>query len=297
MFCSLCFVYPTRARGGSIGVTSSGCASFEQDAFLKLISLELLEGHEPEQNLTVFVTCVEDTATIEVRRENGTKQDRSVPVPVNQDFARTLAICVAQLIEALEVAPAGAEQPETLPRPNSDQTDEPKSTTLRAYSIAAGARCRGLNLNHRFFSAHLRARYTIRLSRRWGLPLGVGFETGQASLELGRMVEFLWAIGAGLRFALLSAGSFSVQTGPFMALALVHLRGLSTEDSVNEGDITGLTGQGAWELEAAWAFRFATLFWELQGGYTAENPQGRVSDAPKATAGGFWAGATAGVAF
>lgn len=279
-------------------VTTWDCPALNPAEVERLFDFEINRGGaiptgEPI-TLSMGVWCEPDGVRISTHDQlTGKRLERTIPpIPKGAEPARVVALAASQLLRASWLELVMPAQPSAAAwAPSEDRTP---SQVGGSFGVEGGARFRSLGGLLPVGHVGLRGGGVIGT----GLILhgNAAFEYGAISRHLGSVSAYAIWIGLdlGYRFAIASFLGFDVEGGGGGGYVLLSAKRAGAD--VVAHDVDGLTGEIG--LRAGPVFSIGASFLisiVLQGGYTIDNPVGRVDGESDVSIGGFSAGALLGL--
>jgi len=292
-------------------VADSGCENLDVEEIRRILTIELAgdrvdptdQSISPEDQTAIEVTLICEGGSIRIIANNESEEpplERSIEHLETKLKERFIALSVSQLLTTSKID----DKPDSEPSPDREQapvnhpvnappdrSDMPvvsdKGIDHLELSLAGGIVFHDIFHFHTG-SAHLRG--DIWFTRETALLVLLSFEMGEAHKDIGSvtvMGPFI-GLGVGRRFG--GTGMLSIEISGAALAGYVHLTGNPGDNATAKPPLDGITG--VFFLTGAPVFRISGFLMalDIRGGYTIENPIGKVVGEDPVTLGGFWAG-------
>jgi len=292
------------AEGLDMTVEQTGCQGLDQDRLERLIATEIRNtfgSSSPALALSVTIECSDDGIDIGIfDRLSGERLTKSFPTfsPDEEEPERTLALAVTQLLALSNEEPVEPGSPRGA-EPDEQPADSGAGGVEGGGDGIVGRRIEISVLGGVRFRALGELLPTLHVSLQGGGELVgdlilfglAGFEYGRAEREIGHVNAYSVWMGLGICQRWPISNLLTFEVGAALSGGYVMLKGATKVDQDIAGYADGATGDFGVFFGPLFEIGSLLIAFDVEAGYTIENPVGTVDDEDDVTIGGFWIGA------
>lgn len=284
---SLCLMsIAASATGKTIRVSQEGCDELDMAEIQRLMMIELADLAE---DLTIRLVCEGQSVRI-VADDQATARrlNRSIEMINTNLKERVIALSASQLVTASRLDGTESKKPID-DRDSNPPGKKAEDSTVDHLELSLGGGFK-MHSNLTLPTGEGILRGDIWFKPHIGLLTLVSFEGGTASRDIGTATPLCGLAGLGMAWRFVRASYFRLEASLFGLAGYAYIEAEPRKGATGSST-SGITGEFDAGLTPAVHFERVFIALDLRGGYTIENPIGRVDDEDPVTLGGFWAGA------